>query len=155
MGSTSQATVAARAPRTRILLAVSPSSLERLRRVLAGHELVSAQTLDEASGLIDEDHFGMIIAGVSFDESQMFDLIYRVRSQERHRTTPVVCVLGTDSALSDVALEGIDHAVKAMMGNAFLDLRRMPDDDSGNARIRRIIDYLILIDGDLHQGATW
>jgi hypothetical protein len=25
----------------------------------------------------------------------------------------------------------------------------LPDDDGGNGRIRRIIDYLILIDGDL------
>ena len=31
-------------------------------------------------------------------------------------------------------------------------LRRAADDEAGNGRIRRIIDYLILIDGDLHQG---
>jgi hypothetical protein len=36
-----------------------------------------------------------------------------------------------------------------MTANGFLDLHRFPDDDNGNARIRRIVDYLILIDGDL------
>jgi len=51
-----------------------------------------------------------------------------------------------------VAVQGLDHAVKAMTANCFLDLRRMPDDENGNGRIRRIVDYLILIDGDLHQG---
>ena len=39
-----------------------------------------------------------------------------------------------------------------MTANAFLDLRQMPADPAGNARLRRIIDYLILIDGELHQG---
>ena len=39
-----------------------------------------------------------------------------------------------------------------MTANAFLDFARMPDDEEGNARLRRIIDYLILIDGELHQG---
>jgi hypothetical protein len=48
-------------------------------------------------------------------------------------------------------VEGLDHAVKAMTANGFLDLHRFPDDDNGNSRIRRIIDYLILIDGDLQS----
>jgi hypothetical protein len=50
--------------------------------------------------------------------------------------------------LAEVAIEGLDHAVKAMMANGFLNLLHFPDDDEGNARIRRIVDYLILIDGD-------
>jgi hypothetical protein len=44
-----------------------------------------------------------------------------------------------------------DHAVKAMTANGFLDLDHFADDAEGNARIRRIVDYLILIDGDLHH----
>jgi hypothetical protein len=39
-----------------------------------------------------------------------------------------------------------------MLANAFLWLARFPDDEPGNARIRRIADYLILIDGDMHHG---
>ena len=56
--------------------------------------------------------------------------------------------------LSDVAVEGLDHAVKAMTANGFLNLENIPDDEDGNARIRRIVDYLILIDGDLQQIAA-
>ena len=33
----------------------------------------------------------------------------------------------------------------------FLDLQHFDDDDEGNARIARIIDYLILVDGDLQH----
>lgn len=39
-----------------------------------------------------------------------------------------------------------------MLANAFLNLNKFPDDREGNARVRRVIDYLILIDGDMHGG---
>ena len=39
-----------------------------------------------------------------------------------------------------------------MHANAFLNLNKFPDNDEGNARVRRIVDYLILIDGDIHGG---
>jgi hypothetical protein len=61
-------------------------------------------------------------------------------------------MLTAATRLSDVAIEGLDHAVKAMLANAFLNLQKFPDDEAGNARVRRIIDYLILIDGDMHGG---
>jgi hypothetical protein len=50
-----------------------------------------------------------------------------------------------------VAIEGLDHAVKAMMANGFLNLLHFSDDEEGNARIRRIVDHMILIDGDLQH----
>jgi hypothetical protein len=38
-----------------------------------------------------------------------------------------------------------------MTANGFLNLENFPDDNAGNARLRRIVDCLILIDGDLQQ----
>jgi hypothetical protein len=38
-----------------------------------------------------------------------------------------------------------------MTANGFLNLENFSDDEKGNARLRRIVDYLILIDGDLQQ----
>jgi hypothetical protein len=82
----------------------------------------------------------------------MFTLLGDIRGHGQYRKVPLLCVLGErGSLLSDVAVEGLDHAVKAMTANGFLDLKRFADDDKGNARIRRIVDYLILIDGDLHN----
>ncbi|HEX6154456.1 MAG TPA: hypothetical protein VFZ54_00430 [Burkholderiales bacterium] len=93
-----------------------------------------------------------VILGVMFDQSRMFELLRQVRTFKANSFTPVVCVLAGASNLSDVAIEGLDHAVKAMLANAFLNLNKFPDDRGGNARVRRIIDYLILIDGDMHGG---
>jgi hypothetical protein len=93
----------------------------------------------------------MAVLSVHFDESQMFSLLGDIRSHSKYRKIPVLCVLGAHRVLTDVAIEGLDHAVKAMRANGFLDLHHFADDEDGNARIRRIVDYLILIDGDLQH----
>ncbi len=134
----------------KILLAVE--DCRRLERVLAGHRLTIPQSVDEAKDELRRQEFHLVILGVLFDESRMFELLRLVRTFDKNRLTPVVCVLASESRLSDVAIEGLDHAVKAMLANAFLNLNKFPDDKEGNARLRRIVDYLILIDGDMHGG---
>jgi PleD family two-component response regulator len=140
------------APRSRVLLAVSPGGAARLRRVLDGHDVTLVRTRKEAWALLESERFAMVILGVHFDESQMFSLLADIRAHAKYRKVPVLCVLSAPTkVLSDIAIEGLDHAVKAMMANGFLNLANIADDEAGNARIRRIIDYLILIDGDLQH----
>jgi CheY-like chemotaxis protein len=134
----------------KILLAVAAT--DRLQRILQGHELTVPANLDEAKVELQKREFDMVVLGVHFDESRMFELLRLVRTYPANQLTPVVCMLTAPSRLSDVAIEGIDHAVKAMLANAFLNLNRFPDNEAGNGRVRRIIDYLILIDGDMHGG---
>jgi PleD family two-component response regulator len=140
------------APRTKVLVAVVHDNRERLSRVLEGHELVFVETCDEARALLEREPFGLVLLGVHFDESQMFSLLGDIRAHAKYRKVPILCVLGSwGRMLSEVAVEGLDHAVKAMMANGFLNLLHFTDDEKGNARIRRIADYLILIDGDLQH----
>jgi PleD family two-component response regulator len=135
-----------------VLLAVSPGGLQRLRRVLEGHDVTAVSTRRQAWALLQNTRFAMVILGVHFDESQMFSLLADIRAHAMYRKVPVLCVLAAPSkVITDVAIEGLDHAVKAMMANGFLNLANIADDEAGNARIRRIIDYLILIDGDLQH----
>jgi hypothetical protein len=133
-----------------ILVAVD--NCERLERILRGHRLTIPHSVEEAKRELERREFAMVILGVLFDESRMFELLRVVRTFDANRFTPVVCMVSGPSNLSDVALEGLDHAVKAMLANAFLNLNKFPDDQDGNGRVRRIIDYLILIDGDMHGG---
>jgi len=137
-------------PRTKVLLAVTPDMQERFQRILTRHDLTAVSAAGEVLRKLEEQ-FGMVILSVHFDESQMFSLLGDIRSHSTYRKIPVLCVLGTHRVLTEVAVEGLDHAVKAMRANGFLDLRHFEDSDEGNARIGRIIDYLILIDGDLQH----
>jgi PleD family two-component response regulator len=127
--------------------------LERFQRLLGRHDTTFVASAAEAiHALNDLDRFKMVILSVHFDESQMFSLLGDIRAHSNYRKIPVLCVLGARGpAISDVAIEGLDHAVKAMRANGFLDLHHFNDDDEGNARICRIVDYLILIDGDLQH----
>jgi PleD family two-component response regulator len=142
----------AEAPKTKILVAVVYDNEDRMGRILQGHELVLVGTCEEARTLLEKETFGLVILSVHFDESQMFTLLADIRAHSKYRKVPVVCVLGSwGRMLSEIAVEGLDHAVKAMGANGFLNLLHFPDDDEGNARIRRIVDYLILINGDLQH----
>jgi PleD family two-component response regulator len=145
----------AEAPRTKVLLAVGPDKSQRMQRILSGHDVTRVETCDEARALLETQEFGIVILGVHFDESQMFSLLGDIRAHAHYRKVPVLCVLGYKGRmLTEVAIEGLDHAVKAMLANGFLNLEQIPDDEDGNARVRRIIDYLILIDGDLQHIAS-
>lgn len=136
--------------RTRVLLAVTPDVLERFQRILARHELMVVSSSHQAMRAL-EKQCGMVILSVHFDESQMFSLLGDIRTHSQYRKIPILCVLGMRRVLTDIAIEGLDHAVKVMRANGFLDLHHFADDEEGNARIRRIVDYLILIDGDLQH----
>ena len=137
-------------PKTRILLCVTPDMRERMERILGHHELHVVADSGAAMRALDSK-FGMVILGIEFDDSQMFSLLSDIRAHSSYRKVPILCVLGSRGRVTEIAVEGLDHAVKAMRANGFLDLQHFPDDERGNARICRIIDYLILIDGDLQH----
>jgi hypothetical protein len=140
------------APRSRILAAIIPDREARMERVLAGHDVTFVKTCEEARALLEEDEYALVILGVHFDESQMFSLLGDIRAHARYRKVPILCVLGSRGRyLGDFAIEGLDHAVKAMMANGLLNIENISDDEAGNTRIRRIVDYLILLDGELQQ----
>ena len=139
-------------PQTDVLLAVTPDLRERFELVLARHRPSWASDAADVLRRLD-GRFGMVIVSAHFDESQMFSLIGDIRTHSTYRKIPILCVLGPERGriLSEIAIEGLDHAVKAMRANGFLDLQHFADDEAGNARIARIIDYLILINGDLQH----
>jgi hypothetical protein len=138
--------------RSRILLAATVDVQERFERILRRHDTVRVSSASEAMQALEES-FKLVVLSVHFDESQMFSLLGDIRSHSAYRKIPILCVLGVQrgKAISEVAVEGLDHAVKALRANGFLDLQHFNDDDEGNARIARIVDYLILIDGDLQH----
>ena len=128
---------------------------DRLVRILGRHELVFVNTRAEVLQHINEDGYAMVILDVNFDDSQMFNVLGDVRLHTKHRTTPILAIYsrGSRNRVSDLMLQGLDHAVRALLGNALLDLEEFADDDQGNERLRRIVDYFLLLDGDLHHVA--
>jgi PleD family two-component response regulator len=138
-------------PQTRILMCVVPETAQRLTRILDGHQLVFAASRAEAARHLERDRFGMVVVGVHFDDAQIFTLIGDIRLHARYRKVPILVVHSPGPYdLSEVAVEAIDRAVLALTANGFLSFDHFDDDAEGDARVRRVVDYLILINGDLH-----
>src|SRR5688572_31528219 len=77
-----------------ILVAVD--DCERLQRILAGHRLTIPHSVEEAKRELERREFAMVILGVLFDESRMFELLRVVRTFKANCFTRIVCMLTGD-----------------------------------------------------------
>lgn len=124
-----------------ILLCAYPGARQRLARVLGDHHLWFADTLQEACAAVDARKFDLVLIGTRFDESRMFDLLRHLHAEGKSGSTSIVCFRGMMSVpASDPAIvEGLSLACEVLGARAFYDFAIYPDDESGNAAIRRII----------------
>ena len=79
--------------------------------------------MHQALSALRNDGFGMVVIGMHFDESRMFDLLTYVRSLPIYKDAAVVCVQGLDMRMPEPVMRTVDMAVKALGGTAFVDLR--------------------------------
>jgi len=128
--------------RKRILVADTPESDRRLSEVLKGHELAFARTLGEAQRLLTQARFDLIVIGVHFDDSRMFDLVRHVRGGGQNEL-PVACVRCQRFVSPALSIEGLEVAARAAACSLFLDLTKYPDDAGGNAEVRKALETLL------------
>ena len=108
---------------SRILVAASPEPRPVVERILAGHELAFAGTIEEAERLLHERAFDLIICTVAFDESRIFDLLRLAKSTSEWRQTPFVGArVRLNIIRSPLALRSVAFACRALGAEAFLDI---------------------------------
>jgi DNA-binding response OmpR family regulator len=122
----------------KILVADRPESERRLAAILAGHELKLVRSLSEARSALHGGHFDLVLVGVHFDESRMFDLMRDLEAGPQ-----VVCVRSQHFQSHAISLEGLEIAAKALGCTLFLDLTWYADDDTGNRAVRSLVDALL------------
>ena len=126
----------------KILIADGPDNEDRIGAILKPHELTFVRTLREATRALDRDGYDLLIIGVHFDESRMFDLLRQVRADERYRHKPVVCV-ASQRFDTPISLQGLEIATRALAASAFIDFARHGDYDAGNAAIRSVVERFL------------
>ena len=67
------------------------ADVARTAALLAGHAVTVARTLDEARGALQKGEYDLLVVGVRFDDSRMFDLVREVRAG--HPDLRVVCLI--------------------------------------------------------------
>ena len=120
---------------SKILVADVPQMDGRHAAAFAGWEVVFARTLVEAEHALDTARCDLVVIGVYFDDSQMFDLLRAIRGDDQHGELPILCVRGHpgSTAISSRALE---MTVKALAADEFIDLVHYADEAAGNAALR-------------------
>ena len=128
--------------RKRILVADTPESDRRMTEVLNGHELAFARTLSAAQRLLEQQAFDLVLVGVHFDDSRMFDLVRHIRGGGQ-AGPPVACMRSSRFVSPALSIEGLEIAAQALACNLFVDLTKYPDDARGNAEVRKLLEGLL------------
>jgi len=128
----------------RILTAVAPDTEKRVRRILTGHDVVFVRHLDDARAVLLTGGIELILVGARFDESRMFDLLDYIRKDVEHKKIPIVAAVIAPTRMSTATVEGLAHTTKIFGASVFINLNDFSDDDTQNARLRIIVDALLL-----------
>lgn len=126
----------------RVLTAVHPDTVERISRILDGHDLLIVQTMKAAQAALGADRIDLIFVGARFDESRMFDFLYFLREHVDHRKIPIAAAVVIPMKMTPEALKGMSHAVKIYGASLFVNLNDFPDDSVSNNRVRLILETL-------------
>jgi CheY-like chemotaxis protein len=133
---------------TRVLIAEVASVAPRLQSILGEYECTSVRTLAEARCALDGEPFNLVVICVQFNESRMFELLEHIVNDERLADTPVVCLRDEEGPAAKPA--GIALSVTALGARLFLDLRKLPDTETGNARLTQLFSHLLLLEADMN-----
>ena len=126
----------------RVVVAVSPGLRRRMRAILPESELRFVETADDLLRELDDERCDMLIVGAHFDESSAVAALERVLA--RPETFPVVCVRGVHSRLGYRSMHALRLALDELGAREFIDLLEYRDDALGNARVRAMLERLLL-----------
>ena len=127
----------------KILVADTPEGDRRLSQILPGYELTFVRTMGEARRELAGDGFCLILVGVHFDDSRMFDLLRHLQTSGARPGCAVTCMRSQHFVSSAITIEGLEIATRALGCNLFLDLTWYADDAAGNAAVRKLLEALI------------
>jgi hypothetical protein len=105
-----------------ILVADVSAGLATIRNVLGVDvDLVHATTIFQATKLLRQET-DMILCGIHFDESRMFDLLRVVKADIQYRKIPFLCFRDLESDLERTLFESLEISCKALGAEKFVDL---------------------------------
>ena len=129
----------------KVLIADVPQMDARYQAALAGCELAFARTTTQACFALASAPFGLVVIGVYFDDSRMFDLVRAIRADPDSGEVPIVCVRGRPG-FTAVTGRTLETTLKVLGVDDFIDLAHFGDDESGHAALRAAIERLLLAD---------
>jgi hypothetical protein len=130
----------------RILVAGVPQTYRRLSTILTGYAPDFADTFHKATAMLQSTMYQLVMIGVHFDQSTMFDLLRYLKASERHTNIPVVCYRArrVGKTQKKDTMRGINLASRALGAAGFIDLFEFADQVAGNVALRKLVDQSLL-----------
>jgi DNA-binding response OmpR family regulator len=119
----------------KILVADVPHMDGRYGGAFGGCDVRYVRTMAEARQALAQARYDLVVVGVYFDDSQMFDLVRAIRQDENRGNVPIVCVRG-HPGFTAVTGRTLEVAVKTLGADEFIDLVQSADEAAGNAALR-------------------
>jgi hypothetical protein len=122
--------------RRKILVAMRQEGVVAAERALGGYvEIVPAYTFeDSVKRLQQSDDIRLILCGMYFDETRMFDLLRFVK--EKFPALPFMCCRVGQSEVPEVTLEAVAIAAKSMGAIEFVDVPLLRPDPAADQEFR-------------------
>lgn len=108
-----------------VLVADLHSGAQTIRNILSGRDnisVINTHTFAEAAAALDKNKINLIVCGLHFEQSRMFDFLRIVQADPKTRSIPFICFRDLNSDLSLPVLEGLNIASKALGAIDFIDL---------------------------------
>jgi hypothetical protein len=125
----------------KILVADVPQLDARLSGALGGRSLAFVRTLLEAERRLAAEEFGLVIIGLHFDDSRMFDLLRWARAQCAH--IPFVCARIFPKDITRISIEGVSIAVTSLGAAGFIDVPALEAEHGHAEAAQRLRDTLL------------
>ena len=110
------------AHKRRILVAVRPRGATRIANALAcDFALTFCHSLAQAQSLVANGHFDLVVCGVNFDESRMFDLLKHVKSHPSAKAIPFLCIKVFEGILHAGSYESVKGVCALLGATDFID----------------------------------
>jgi response regulator RpfG family c-di-GMP phosphodiesterase len=129
---------------SRILIADTPQSSISLKAILDGYDLIVASTMVDALANLKEEKFDLVVVGIHFDDSQMFELIRYVQSSANNAERPVISYCARDTAMARVIHESIEMASKAAGAWMYLDAHSYNVFKEPEQELRRVFQRCLI-----------
>lgn len=129
----------------RILIADEPDGAAFLQRLLEPeHGLIVVSTLKIALETLRQQIFDLIIIGVHFDDSRMFNLMAECKTIPECANKPIICFCTRDTPLTRTMHESIDMSAKALGAWMYLDQHDYNVKKNPDAELRRVIERCLV-----------
>lgn len=112
----------------KIVIADVEEGIERMEGILKDrHELRRVMRLHALRCLLQDEPVDLIVLGVHFDESRMFDALRMIKAHRQWRKIPVVCFRQLKSKLDFVFNESFEIACRALGAEMYLNSQQFHD----------------------------